>query len=202
MEAGTRMVITDGASDARVTFLFAHGAGGGIRTTFMTGVARGLAAKGIRVVRFEFPYMAAGKKAPDRMPVLLDSWREKIREESGVVFIGGKSMGGRVATMVADEMQVKGVVCFGYPFHPPGKPDQLRTEHLGTMHTPLLILQGERDTFGHREEVAKYKLSNSIRIEWLKDGDHSLKPRASSGVTEKENIQRAIALAAEFMVEG
>src|SRR5258706_4950596 len=99
-------------------------------TPFMTKVAGGLGECGIRWVRFEFPYMAArrtgGKRgAPDRPPVLLGTFREVVSQLGGGdrVFIGGKSMGGRIATMVADELGVRGVVCFGYPFHPPGKPE-------------------------------------------------------------------------------
>ena len=144
------------------SYLFAHGAGGAMDTPFMTTVAASLAAAGIRVVRFEFPYMAArrtGKKtgAPDRPAVLLETWRNAILEHGGKgrVFVGGKSMGGRIATMVADEMDVAGAICFGYPFHPPGKPAQLRTAHLETLRRPLLILQGERDPFGSRDEVER-----------------------------------------------
>jgi predicted alpha/beta-hydrolase family hydrolase len=185
------------------TFLFAHGAGGPMDTPFMNRVAAGLAARGIQVVRFEFPYMAArrhgGRRgAPDREPVLLDAWREAVaaRGLAETLFIGGKSLGGRMATLVADELGVRGVICFGYPFHPPGKPERLRTRHLETLRTPALILQGELDPFGNREEVATYKLSEAIRVEWLADGDHSFKPRARSGTTEAANLDRAIALAA------
>ena len=104
-----------------------------------------------------------------------------------------------MATMVADELGVKGVVCFGYPFHPPADPARLRTAHLGHLQTPALILQGSRDPFGTREQVGSYQLSSSVRIEWLEDGDHSWKPRRSSGVTEAEHIDRAISLAAAFV---
>lgn len=201
------MVILDGPEKAKHVFLFAHGAGGAMDTPFMTTVARGLGGRGIRVVRFEFPYMAArreGKKsgAPDRQPILLDTFRRLIEEQGGGarVAIGGKSMGGRMATMVADEMQVRRVVCFGYPFHPPGKPQQLRTAHLETLRTPLLILQGERDPFGTREEVPSYPLSPSIEIEWLPDGDHSLKPRKASGASEAQNLATAIERAASFLI--
>jgi len=192
--------LIDGDDDAKRTFIFAHGAGGPMRTPWMSRVARGLAENAIRVVRFEFPYMAAKKKAPDREPVLLEAWREAIREQGDrVTFIGGKSMGGRIATMVADEMEVRGVVCFGYPFHPPGNAERLRTKHLETMKTPTLILQGERDAFGSRDEVKRYKLSRAIRIEFIEDGDHSLKPRASSGATETDNLARAVAIATKFI---
>jgi predicted alpha/beta-hydrolase family hydrolase len=104
-----------------------------------------------------------------------------------------------MATMVADELGVRGLVCFGYPFHPPGQPAKVRTEHLANLATPMLVLQGERDQFGNREDVATYLLSPSIQIEWLPDGDHSLKPRASSGATEKENLAGAVAKAEAFM---
>jgi len=101
-------------------FLFAHGAGGGMNAPFMTAVARGLEARGIRVVRFDFPYMAAGRRVPDREPVLLQAWRDVVAEHGGgeAVAIGGKSLGGRMASMVADELRVRALVCFGYPFHP------------------------------------------------------------------------------------
>ena len=173
---------------------------------FMETVARGLGERGIDVVRFEFPYMAArrtgGKAgAPDRQPVLLDAWRRLIEENRGAggLFIGGKSLGGRMASMVADEMNVRGLICFGYPFHPPGKPENLRTAHLESLRTPALIIQGERDPFGTPAEVASYRLSPAIKVEWLRDGDHSFKPRKSSGSTERENLERAIDLAAAFL---
>jgi uncharacterized protein len=201
-------MLYDGPKDARHVFVLAHGAGGAMDTPFLNTVARGMAAHGIRVVRFEFPYMAArreGKKsgAPDRQPVLLDSWRRVVSELGGGerLVIGGKSLGGRMASMVADELHVRGLICFGYPFHPPGKPEQLRTAHLEHLKTPALILQGTRDPFGTREEVEGYRLSKSIRIEWLTDGDHSFKARKSSGTSERENVERAIAAASAFVME-
>ena len=200
-------MLLDGPSGSPHRFLFAHGAGGPMDAPFMTEGARLLAARGIRVVRFEFPYMAArreGRKnsAPDRQPVLLEAWRTAIREQGGggAVFVGGKSLGGRIASMVADEMGVRGVVCFGYPFHPPGKGQLLRTAHLQELTTPALILQGERDPFGSRQEVSGYRLSPQVRIRWIADGDHSFKPRKSSGVTEADNVRRAVDLAAEFIL--
>ena len=200
------MFLTDGPDAAEQVYVFAHGAGGAMDTPFMTTVARELGQRGIRVVRFEFPYMAArrtgGKRgAPDREPVLLNAWREVVAELGGGprLFIGGKSMGGRMATLVADELQVRGAVVFGYPFHPPGQPNKLRTAHLENLATPMLVLQGERDIFGSRDDVAGYRLSPQIRIEWIPDGDHSLKPRAKSGTTERQNLLHAIDTAAAFM---
>jgi predicted alpha/beta-hydrolase family hydrolase len=199
-------MLFDGDANAERTFLFAHGAGGAMDTPFMSKVARAIAARGIRVGRFEFPYMAArreGKRkgAPDREPVLLASWREAIGQAGGPgsVAIGGKSLGGRMASMIADEQRVRALVCFGYPFHPPGQPERLRTRHLETLSTPSLILQGERDPFGTRDDVGGYSLSPAIRVEWMTDGDHSFKPRAASGVTLERNLERAIELAAAFI---
>jgi uncharacterized protein len=198
----------DGPDKSKHLFVLAHGAGGAMDTPWMTRIARGLGERGIRVVRFEFPYMAArrtgGKRgAPDRQPVLLDTFRQVIDEHGGgpKVVIGGKSMGGRMASMVADEVEARGLICLGYPFHPPGKPEQLRTAHLAAMKTPTLILQGTRDPFGTEAEVATYELSKATQVEWLPDGEHSFKPRAASGKTEKENLERAIELAAEFCTD-
>lgn len=173
---------------------------------FMQRVAEGLAASGVRVIRFEFAYMQRRREsgkggAPDPPRTLMQSFRDVIEEVGGgnTLVIGGKSMGGRIASMVADEAAVRGVVCLGYPFHPPGRPEKTRTKHLEHLRTPTLILQGTRDSFGRPEEVAGYKLSPAIRIEWLNDGDHSFKPRARSGRTEADNLRAAIALVAEFI---
>jgi predicted alpha/beta-hydrolase family hydrolase len=192
-------LLIDGDPGAEHTFIFAHGAGGPMRSAWMARVARAIAARGVRVVRFEFPYMAARKKAPDRPPVLLERFREVVGRVGKGAAIGGKSMGGRIATMVADELNVAAVVCFGYPFHPPGQPTKLRTEHLRSLRTPTLILQGERDSFGSRDDVSGYELSKAIRVSWLPDGDHSLKPRASSGATEEGNLARAVEEAVIFL---
>ncbi len=173
---------------------------------FLARAAAGLASRGIRVVRFEFPYMARrraeGRRgAPDREPVLRASWTGIVERFGGgpKVVVGGKSLGGRIASMIADEVGARGLVCFGYPFHPPGDPSRLRTKHLETLRTPALILQGERDTFGHRADVAGYDLSPAIRIHWIASGDHSFKPPARSGRTEAGNVEEAIEEAAEFI---
>ena len=192
-------VLRSGAADAPATIVLAHGAGAGMTHPFLAAVAHGFAAAGFAVVRFDFPYRAAQKRVPDPMPVLQDAMRAVVREQApGPFLLAGKSMGGRVATMVADEIGAAGVVVFGYPFHPPEKPQQLRTAHLATLRTPTLILQGERDEFGTRQEVAGYPLSPAIRIEWLVDGDHSLVPRRASGFTKEQHLATAIAAAAAF----
>jgi len=178
----TRFLI-DGPDDARRTFIFAHGAGGPMKSAFMATIAKGIADHGIRVVRFEFPYMAQKKKRPDPQPVLLDAFRAVVKEigKPRSLVIGGKSMGGRMASMVADELGVAGLLCYGYPFHPPGQPQKLRTEHLKDLRTSALIVQGTRDAFGTPNDVKGYELSSTISIEWIEGGDHSLKgglPRA------------------------
>lgn len=190
--------LTDGPSNAEHLFLLAHGAGAPMDHPWMNEVARGMGAWGIRVVRFEFPYMArrreGGKRgAPDRQPVLLDVWRQVIEGHGGGgrVVIGGKSMGGRMASLVADEAGVRGLLCFGYPFHPPGSPEKTRVAHLEHLRTPALVIQGTRDPFGTRDDVQAYALSPSIRVEWIEKGDHSL----------KGGLERAIELAARFTME-
>lgn len=171
------MLLFDGPDDSLHTLVLAHGAGGGMRSSFMTAIARQLAANKIRVVRFEFPYMKAGRKRPDPTNTLLDAWREVVSDLGGgpSLFIGGKSLGGRMASMVADELSVRGLVCLGYPFHPPGQPQKLRTAHLEGLRTRSLIIQGTRDPFGTRSEVTKYTLSTAIDILWIDGADHSLR---------------------------
>jgi uncharacterized protein len=198
--------LIDGPKTAAKSFLFAHGAGAAMDSTFMQRVAEGVAASGIRVIRFEFPYMQrrreTGKRgAPDPPRVLMQSYHDAIDQAGGgsKLVIGGKSLGGRIASMVADEAKVLGIVCLGYPFHPPGQPEKTRTKHLENLRTPALILQGARDSFGLPEDVAGYKLSPAIRIEWLEDGDHSFKPRVRSGRTETDNLSAAIKLVAGFV---
>jgi len=205
--------IFDGPKSAAITLVLAHGAGAPMDSPFMETIAKGVAKEGIRVARFEFPYMRRRREtgkggAPDSGPILMQSWREAIATLSGgkklviggkKLVIGGKSLGGRIASMVADEAGVLGLVCLGYPFHPPGKPEQTRTRHLEKMKTPAMVLQGTRDSFGKPEEVAKYKLSKSIRIEWMQDGDHSFKPRVSSGCTEAQNLAAAVTSIVEFI---
>jgi uncharacterized protein len=189
----------DGPDQADWTIAVAHGAGAAMDTPFMNAFAAGLAHLGFRVARFEFPYMAAyratgKKKPPDREPVLRATWLDVIaRLDPKRLVIGGKSMGGRIASLVADEANVAGLVCLGYPFHPTGQPERLRVAHLEHLATPTLILQGARDPFGTRAEVETYRLSKSIHVHWLEDGDHSFKPRRSSGRTEQQNWDEAIA---------
>jgi predicted alpha/beta-hydrolase family hydrolase len=173
---------------------------------FMNAIAARVAAAGIQVIRFEFEYMAkrredGRRRGPDRAPKLIARFREVLEQVGppSEVLIGGKSMGGRVASMIADTAGVAGVVCLGYPFHPPGRPDKLRTAHLQALRTPTLIIHGTRDRFGAREEVETYPLSGAIELAWMEDGDHSLKPRKKSGRTLDENLDEAANAAVAFI---
>ena len=174
----------------------------------MASLVEALVGAGLRVARFEFPYMTArrvgARRPPDREPVLRSTWHAVVRELSpgtspARLAIGGKSMGGRIATIVADELEVAAVVCFGYPFHPPKAPTKLRVAHLEHLRTRTLIVQGERDPFGDRAEVAGYPLSSAIELAWCPDGDHALRPRRRSGHTEATNLALAAARVVAFL---
>lgn len=197
-------LVINGPRNADCTIVLAHGAGAAMDTDVMVAFAEGLADGGHRVARFEFPYMArcrqdGKRRPPDREPILRATWLQVIDSLNAErLFIGGKSMGGRVASLIADEAGVAGLICLGYPFHPTGKPDKLRIEHLKSIRTPTLIIQGERDPFGNADEVAGYTLSPNIQIHWLADGDHSFKPRKASGKTIEENWQDGIDAVCDF----
>ncbi len=197
--------VFDGTPDNH-TVVLTHGAGAGMESAWMNGFATGLAERGLHVARFEFPYMRrrreTGKRGGlDRPTKLLDTWRAAVEALGGGrrLVIGGKSMGGRIASMVADEVTARGLLCLGYPFHPPGQPEKLRTSHLVDLRTPTLVLQGTRDPFGTPDEVEQYGLSAAISVHWLADGDHSFKPRVKSGRTLAGNLQEALDAAAEFV---
>ena len=199
-------VIIDG-EDNPITFIFAHGAGAGMDHEFMQSVAKGLAFKGVRVIRFDFPYMIkraedGKRRPPDRAPKLLEAYQEIIEQcDADKLVIGGKSMGGRMASHLSEVDKVAAMACLGFPFHPPGKPEKYKGEHLAELAKPCLILQGERDTFGKREEFADFNLSDSIRVEFIPDGDHSFKPRKSSGYTEQQNIALTVEKLSAFIKE-
>lgn len=200
--------------DGRAHVLLAHGAGAPMDSPFLTLFAEALAGHDVTVARFEFAYMAerridGTRRPPPRAEALQDEYRaaiSKYRERihpAEVLAIGGKSMGGRVATMIANEAYGSGlisaVLALGYPFHPQGKPDQLRTQHLAALDCPTLIVQGERDPFGSRDEVEGYGLSSAIRLHWVGDGDHDFEPRGRSGYTKRGNLADAAAAVARFM---
>jgi predicted alpha/beta-hydrolase family hydrolase len=201
-------MMIDSPTNPSATLVLAHGAGAGMDTPFMNDFAKALFQHGIEVVRFEFPYMAKlraeGKRsAPDRMPELEAAYRDVVGKlkKRARLFIGGKSMGGRVATRIADSVGVRGVIALGYPFHPPKQPESLRVEHLISMTTPCLIVQGTRDPFGTHDEVPRYALPASIQLHWLRDGDHSFVPRKSSGRSEAENMSEAYEAVLAFLAQ-
>ena len=198
--------LENGPKNSKTIVILAHGAGAPMDSPFMDAFAEGIGKKA-RVIRFEFPYMAARrtsgtKGGPGSANKLIDFFKgivDQFANDKKRIFIGGKSMGGRVASMIADDTNVDGAICLGYPFHPPGRPEKLRTEHLEQMKTPTLIVQGTRDTFGKKDEVKSYKLARSIKVHWLEDGDHSFKPRKSSGRTEQQNWDEGISAAVAFI---
>lgn len=207
----------------------AHGAGAGKEHEFMQSMSLHLTNLGIDVVLFNFAYMqtikATGKRRPpDKADKLLQHFADVIcdvnaKEPLLPLFIGGKSMGGRMATMLLSEATayqqhqsnepsveqceylagICGAIALGYPFHPPGKPEKTRTAHLETLTKPLLVMQGERDTFGTKADISTYSLSSSIKVKYLPDGDHSFKPRKASGYTQESHIQTAAEATAKFI---
>ncbi len=211
---GTKAATDLTRSDGRpVYMLLAHGAMGAMDTPVLDQLSTALAETGITVARFEFPYMAArredGKRRPPpRAEMLIPAYQEALADfrdlahQTARILIGGKSLGGRVASLIADDAfrsgAVDGLVCFGYPFHPPKRPDNLRTAHLEALDCPTLIIQGTRDPFGTQADVAGYALSSRIKMHWLDDGDHDFKPRKASGTTQAEHLVAAAAATNHF----
>lgn len=199
----------NGASAPAVaTLILAHGAGAPMDSAWMGDIAERLADRGVNVLRFEFPYMAqrrldGGRRPPNPAPKLLECWREVYslvrRHVAGRLAIGGKSMGGRMASLLADELGVDGLVCLGYPFYPVGKPEKPRVEHLAGLKTRTLIVQGERDALGNRAAVEGYALSPGIDVLWLATGDHDLKPLRASGFTHEQHLAAAASRVAAFL---
>ena len=197
-------MIRTGPANAPI-LIFGHGAGAGMNSQFLDAFATKLSERSVACVRFEFPYMEkqrsdGRRRPPDRMPRLEERFSEIYAAVDGnAALIGGKSMGGRVASHIADRLKVAGLICVGYPFHPPGKPENTRTSHLLNLNTPTLIVQGERDRFGSKNEVESYGLSSKIHIFWSKDGDHDLKPRRSSGRSHSDNLDECVDAIAKFI---
>lgn len=194
--------------EARATLILAHGAGAPMDSPFMQDMAERLVARDIAVVRFEFAYMAerratGRKRPPNPKAQLLEQWREvhtRVRQQTaGPLAIGGKSMGGRMASLLADELQADALICLGYPFYAAGKPEKPRVAHLADLHTPTLVIQGERDALGDRATVSGYDLSPAIRLHWLAAADHDLKPLKRSGLTHGEHLDSAADAIALFL---
>ena len=193
-------------------YIFAHGAGAPMDSDWMNEVSALIQKEKVKVIRFEFPYMeerrkSGTKRPPNTQKVLLETWRSVIdlalKDKPLKVFIGGKSMGGRMASLLIDEYKgkVDGLICLGFPFHAPGKEPKDRIAHLENLKVKALILQGERDSMGNFKEVSTYNLSKKIKVKWLKDGDHSLRPRVKSGITLEENLIRSAKEIAKFCLK-
>lgn len=188
--------IKDKPAQPKARMLLAHGAGAGAESEFMCQLADQLLKHKVEVWRFNFAYMQrfidTGKRSlPDKLPLLQQLFSQLITEcpDDLPLFAGGKSMGGRVASMLSAHNKVRAVVAFGYPFHAPKK-QQWRTEHFATLNCKLFIAQGERDAFGNREEVAVQSWPQ-VTVNWLTDGDHDLKPRVKTGLTQSHLIAQA-----------
>jgi predicted alpha/beta-hydrolase family hydrolase len=193
--------------NSNLTLLLAHGAGAPMDSDWMNNLCQKLQESNISTIRFEFPYMQRRrienkKFPPNRMPLLIEKWEEVLnylwKKNQKKLFIGGKSMGGRAATFI-NHPSILGLVNFGFPFHAPGKEPGERIKHLEVFDKKMLILQGERDSMGNKEEILSYKISQNIRIHYLEDGDHSLKPRVKSGKTLEDNIEEATRECKKFM---
>jgi predicted alpha/beta-hydrolase family hydrolase len=211
-------LIENGVKDGPV-YIFAHGAGADMNSDFITEVVEKWSNKGIRVVRFNFPYMIkraedGKRRPPDRMPKLLAAYEAVIKQLNCPVVIGGKSMGGRISSMLlaenalretSERLPILGSACLGFPFHAPKKDSKDRLDHLKELTQPLLIVQGTRDALGTQEEVNEYirakKINASIQLRWLEDGDHNLKPRKASGFSYQQHIDNAIDQTAEFVLK-
>lgn len=200
--------VVDGPKKAPLTIALAPGSGQSLQVEFLAYFAKALGQIGLRVVRFDFPYMAersAGgrRRSADPESVLCETWRQVVRQIGSPekLFIGGRSHGGRVAGLIADECHVAGLVCLGFPFHATGKSDQYDLAPLDSIQTPTLLLQGEWDTFGDKTEVTGYNLSDKLEIKWIREGDHSLQPPKESKRTREENWSACAKLTGRFIME-
>lgn len=207
-------VIESGPENARHRIMLAHGAGAGITSPFLETMAAVLGARGVAVTRFEFDYMSqrrnGGKKRPPpKADKLCAEYADMISSVAARMLAGqklvisGKSLGGRVASMIAGAQfgagAIQGLVCLGYPFHAPATPDKLRVAHLETLNCPALIVQGTRDPFGNQAEVEALTLSSAIGFHWIDDGDHDFGPRGASGFTRTGNLADAADATAAFI---
>jgi predicted alpha/beta-hydrolase family hydrolase len=203
--AATTALVYQSAGRAAASLILAHGAGAGQRSDFIVAFAGGIAALGLDVITFDFPYIAQKRRLPDRGPVLEACYRAVIHGVHGEIasarsalVVGGKSMGGRIATQVAAAdpgLPAAGLVLLGYPLHPPGRPERLRAAHLPAIHRPMLFVQGSRDTFGTPAELAPIlaNLSPAPTLHVVEGGDHSLKvSRRDPKMNVYENVQRTI----------
>ncbi len=208
-DGGAVTIRFDGAEDARSLLVLAPGAGAPLDSDFMATFARGLGREGLEVCRFNFPYQERGRRSPDAQPVLESAYRRVVDELDSVragraLFLGGKSMGGRIAShIVAQGLEVEGLVFLGYPLHPPGKRERARAEHLRSLGAPMLFVEGTRDPFRSLEilEPILEQLDAPTRLVLVEDGDHSFKVRKSSGRSTPDAWAEAIGMVAEWVRE-
>jgi hypothetical protein len=196
LDGGGRVTALTYAPESRATatLILGHGAGANQLHAFMVRAATGIAAHGVETVTFNFPYTEAKRRVPDPLPKLEACFRAVVREVrkrgDRSLFLGGKSMGGRVASHVAaaGEPDLAGLVFLGYPLHPPGKPEQLRSRHLPSIAVPMLFVQGTRDAFGTPEELRPIvaTLRPKVALFPVEGGDHSFKVPKRSGPSEDE----------------
>lgn len=206
--ATTALVYPAAAAIAGAALILGHGAGAGQQSAFMVRFARALAALGIDVVTFNFPYIEQRRKIPDRAPVLeacfrsvIDGARAELASARARLYIGGKSMGGRIATQVAaanPDLPLAGLVLFGYPLHPPGKPDQRRDGHLPGVGRPMLFVHGTRDPFGSPAELSSSvaRIQPPPAVHFVDGGDHSLavsRKDAKAQAVSDAAVQQAVA---------
>ncbi|WP_305797639.1 alpha/beta fold hydrolase [Halomonas sp. SSL5(2023)] len=192
------------SGDATVgRLLIAHGAGAGQDSTFLQRLRAGLAEGGVQTLAIEFGYLQQmrreGRRRPpprvDRLVEEMAAWCDLLSHPGlPPLWLGGKSMGGRVASLLAARDGAAGLVLCGYPFHPPAKPERLRLDHWPRLACPTLVVQGTRDPFGTRDEVAGYALPDTVRLHWLEDGDHDWKPRRASGRSQAQLIDEGVAV--------
>jgi predicted alpha/beta-hydrolase family hydrolase len=194
--------------------LLAHGAGADMNGAALTTVADALADARVPSLRFDFPYRRAGRRAPDRAPVLQVAVYEAATELARRaklpverLVLGGRSMGGRIASMVAADSEqgipALGLALLGYPLHPPGKPDQLRVEHLPRLTMPVLFVSGTRDAFGTPTELKRYakKVKGPVTFSWVESGDHSFKPLKASGLTASDALRGVAEAVVDFVTK-
>ncbi len=198
--------IINSPKSPKAIFLFAHGAGAPMDSDWMTELSLNLCEQNIEVRRFEFPYMKqrrleGKKRPPNKAQVLIDTWHEAIKATPTTphLFIGGKSMGGRIASLIVDTTPAKGLIALGFPLHAPKKINQIRAELLTQVKSPSLILQGERDPMGTPEDFTALSLSNNIQLKILADGDHSFKPRKKSGHTLERHLYECSLFISSFI---
>jgi len=188
--------------------LLAHGAGADMHAATLTTVADALADAKVPSLRFNFPYKARGARAPDRPPVLEAAVREAAAElarrtklPAARIVLGGRSMGGRIGSIVAADDGALGLVLLGYPLHPPGRAAQLRVEHFARLRMPALFVSGTRDAFGTPAELKRHakKLKGPVTFHWIETGDHGFKPLKSSGLTIDAVLADVAAAVVDFV---